>query len=388
MQPSFTDLGLAPELIAALDVRGITTPFPIQAATIPAALAGRDIAACAPTGSGKTLAFALPLLASLEPGRARRPRALVLAPTRELAHQICREMAPLASAGDHRVIAVYGGTPIPAQRRECAKGVDVVVGCPGRLQDLIDRRVLDLRDVRVVVVDEADRMSDMGFLPAVRRLLDQTSPQRQVLLFSATLDGDVGALVRRYQRDPAQVDIGHDDGRVSHAEHVFHRVERPHRATHLADLLSSAGPTIVFCRTRRGVDRLTKVLGNKGIRAVGIHGGHAQNRRTRALHDFTRGQVGVLVATDVAARGIHVEGVEQVVHFDVAQDTKTYLHRSGRTARAGATGKVVSLVGGEDAADVATLQRALGLADQRDAAPSRQRRPASRSRRRPIRGAA
>jgi superfamily II DNA/RNA helicase len=391
MQSSFADLGLAPAVVAALAERGVSSPIPIQSATVPAALQGRDVSASAPTGSGKTLAFALPLLASL--GRSQssgRPRALVLAPTRELAEQIGREMKPLAALHRHRVITVYGGTSISGQRRALERGVDVVVGCPGRLLDLIDRRMLDLSGVTFAVIDEADRMCDMGFLPAVRKLLDMTAASRQMLLFSATLDGDVGAIVRNYQHDPLRVDVGHDDGRASQADHRFDRVERPDRVGRLAEIVRGAGPTIVFCRTRHGVDRLTKVLGKHGIGAVAIHGGHAQNRRDRALHDFTRGNANVLVATDVAARGIHVDGVEQVVHFDVAPDTKTYLHRSGRTARAGAAGKVVSFVGGEDVADVATLRRALGMEDQSRPAVSRTRTRsgAPRRRRRPATGAA
>jgi superfamily II DNA/RNA helicase len=393
MQSSFADLGLAPAVVAALAERGVTSPFPIQAATVPAALQGRDVSASAPTGSGKTLAFALPLLASLGRTQSRRPRALVLAPTRELAEQIGREMKPLAAVHGHRVVTVYGGTSISAQRRALERGVDVVVGCPGRLLDLIDRRMLDLAGVTFAVIDEADRMCDMGFLPVVRKLLDMTAASRQMLLFSATLDGDVGALVRNYQHDPLHVDVGHDDGRASQADHRFDRVERPERVGRLTELVRGAGPTIVFCRTRHGVDRLTKVLGRHGIGAVAIHGGHAQNRRDRALHDFTRGHARVLVATDVAARGIHVDGVEQVVHFDVAPDTKTYLHRSGRTARAGAAGRVVSFVGGEDVADVATLRRALGMEDHsRPATTGTRSRSRARSgaarRRRPATGAA
>ena len=390
MNPSFVELGLRPELVSVLDACSVTTPFPVQSATIPAALDGRDVAACAPTGSGKTLAFALPLLQSLERAQPKRPRALILAPTRELAGQICRDIQPLASAVGRRSLALYGGTSIAAQRRALNRGVDVVVACPGRLLDLVEQRIVDLRDVAFVVVDEADRMSDMGFLPEVRRLLSQTAADRQVLLFSATLDGDVAALVREYQHDPRRIDVGHDDGRVSHADHAFHHVEPAQRATRLTALLRNGGRTLVFCRTRRGVDRLTKVLGANGITAVALHGGHAQGRRDRALVDFTRGRVRVLVATDVAARGIHIDGIDQVVHFDVAEDAKTYLHRSGRTARAGSGGSVVSFVAPADKGRVAELRRTLGLHDASSHPP--QRAPRTRSaaprRRRPTRGAA
>jgi superfamily II DNA/RNA helicase len=252
-------------------------------------------------------------------------------------------------------------------------GVDVLVACPGRLQDLVDQRIVDLSAINIVVVDEADRMSDMGFLPAVRRLLDRTASPRQVLLFSATLDGDVATLVREYQHTPVEVGIEHDGGRISPADHVFHTVERPQRAKLLARLLDDAGRTIVFCRTRHGADRLARQLARGGVRAVAIHGGHAQPRRTRSLAEFTSGRAHVLVATDVAARGIHVDGIEQVVHFDPAEDAKTYLHRSGRTARAGADGRVVSFIASDQAADVAKLRRALGLSSNTSARPAARR---------------
>jgi superfamily II DNA/RNA helicase len=376
----FRDLGLPAVLVAALERQGIEAPFPVQAASIPPALAGQDIAARAPTGSGKTLAFGLPIAARVGQADARKPRALVLAPTRELADQIARDLRPFTKVTQRRVLAVYGGTSIPAQRREMNKGVDVLVACPGRLQDLVEQRIVNLADVDIVVIDEADRMSDMGFLPAVRKLVDLTSNDRQVLLFSATLDGEVGALVRQYQHDPVEVSIGHDDGRISAADHVFHRVERHDRAAMLTDMLDDGGRTIVFCRTRHGVDRLTKSLSRGGVRAVAIHGGHTQSRRTRALSDFSAGRAHVLVATDVAARGIHVEGIEQVVHFDVAEDAKAYLHRSGRTARAGAGGNVVSFIAPDDAAQAAKLRRELGLSTGRQAVERTHTRSRNQSR--------
>jgi superfamily II DNA/RNA helicase len=379
----FGDLGLSAPVLATLARRGLTATFPVQARTIPAALAGRDVSGRAPTGSGKTLAFGLPLVDRVTQADAKRPRALVLAPTRELAHQIAGELRPYADAVGRRVLAVYGGTSMTQQRRALQRGVDVVVACPGRLQDLVDQKAVDLRDVEIAVVDEADRMADMGFLPAVRRLLDRTSPQRQVLLFSATLDGDVGALVRAYQHDPLEVVLdGDDDGGVPVVDHEFHPVERHARPAALAAMLRDGGRTIVFCRTRHGVDRLVKHLERAGVRAVGIHGGHAQSRRARALGDFTHGRVQVLVATDVAARGIHVDGIEHVVHYDVASDAKTYIHRSGRTARAGASGAVVSFVGGDEVKQVASLRRELGLVDTASSASHGHGRSTARNRRR------
>jgi superfamily II DNA/RNA helicase len=381
MTSSFRALGVPAALVAALARRGIEEPFPVQVASIPDALAGRDLAARAPTGSGKTLAFGLPVVLRVEQAQPRRPRALVLSPTRELAHQIARDLRPFAKVVQRRVLAVYGGTSIGAQRRELNHGVDVVVACPGRLLDLVEQRIVDLSEVDLVVIDEADRMADMGFLPSVRHALDLTAANRQVLLFSATLDGDVASLVRDYQHDPVNVVTGNDDGRMPVADHQFHTVDRAARATMLADLLDDGRRTIVFCRTRHGVDRLVKSLTRSRVRAVAIHGGHTQSRRTRALADFSSGRAAVLVATDVAARGIHVEGIEQVVHFDLAEDAKAYVHRSGRTARAGAGGSVVTFVTPEDAAQAARLRRELGLAP-----PSRERQRRSRPQRARQRG--
>jgi superfamily II DNA/RNA helicase len=382
MTSEFRALGVPAALVAALGRRGIAQPFPVQSAAIPEALAAHDLAVRAPTGSGKTLAFGLPVLMRVEQAEPRRPRALVLSPTRELAQQIARDLRPFAKVVDRRVLAVYGGTSVPAQRRELQRGVDVVVACPGRLLDLVEQRILDLSEVDLVVIDEADRMADMGFLPPVRQALDLTAPHRQVLLFSATLDGDVAALVRDYQHDPVDIAMDHDDGRMSAADHVFHTVDRAARPTLLAEMLDDATRTIVFCRTRHGVDRLTKSLSRSKVRAVAIHGGHTQSRRTRALTDFTNGRAQVLIATDVAARGIHVDGIDQVVHFDLAEDAKAYVHRSGRTARAGAGGRVVTFVTHEDAAQAARMRRELGLAPPSRGTPRRSRPQPARQRRR------
>ena len=371
MTTTFANLGIPEGLAEYLEELGFTTPFEVQTATIPDALAGRDIAARAPTGSGKTLAFGLPLLIHVEDAQPRRPRGLVLAPTRELAEQIRRELDPIARAGGRSVVAAYGGVGYEPQRRALARGVDVLVACPGRLADLVSRGDVQLGDVEVVVIDEADRMSDIGFLPEVKRLLDRTPDDRQTLLFSATLDGEVGELTRRYQRDPALHEIGDAEPDIEDMRHLFWRLEHGDRVDVASDLIQAAGPTIVFCRTRRGADRVAKQLVRTGATAAAIHGSRSQSQRARALKSFADGTVEALVATDVAARGIHVQGVACVLHFDPPIDHKTYLHRSGRTARAGAQGVVVSFVAGDQLRDADQLVRNLRLrADLNTRAPA------------------
>ena len=358
---SFIDLGVPADLAAVLSARGITEPFPVQAATIPDLIAGRDVCGRAPTGSGKTIAFGLPLIARVERAKPRKPRALVLAPTRELAAQIQRELAPLAEARNRSVFTVYGGVGYEPQRRAMKRGVDVLVACPGRLEDLIDQRVVDLRDVDIVVIDEADRMADMGFLPAVRRILDATSPNRQTMLFSATLDGDVAVITRDYQQDAIRHEVADNDADALDAEHRFETVESDQRLGRAAEVIGAEGSTIVFCRTRHGADKIAKKLGAAGVRAASIHGGLSQGQRDRALAAFSKGSVNALVATDVAARGIHVNDVQCVVHFDPPADAKTYVHRSGRTARKGASGVVVSFVASSQLRASRQLQRELGF---------------------------
>lgn len=361
MPTTFTDLGVPARLAEALADNGMTEAFEVQEATIPDALAGRDICGRAPTGSGKTIAFGVPVLARVPKAKAGRPTALILSPTRELADQIRDEMLPAAIAMNRYVTAVYGGVGYGAQTNALRKGADVLVACPGRLLDLIDSGHVTLADVEIVVVDEADRMADMGFLPVVRKLLDQTNDKRQTLLFSATLDGDIAELTRRYQNDPARHEIGDAEPDITAMTHHFWKIQHEDRVDHSRDAIMAAGPTIVFTRTRHGADRLARQLGKAGVTADAIHGGRSQNQRTRALDSFARGRSQALIATDVAARGIHVDGVECVVHFDPPEDDKTYLHRSGRTARAGAKGMVVSFVRPNNRKDVAALQRALGL---------------------------
>jgi superfamily II DNA/RNA helicase len=364
LQPSFADLGVPAPLCATLARRGITEPFPIQAATLPDALAGRDIAGKAPTGSGKTLAFGLTIAARVAAGRQaqpRRPRALVLVPTRELAAQVQRELAALVDERAHGpVVAVYGGVGYGPQRRQLARGASAVVACPGRLEDLLATGDVALDRVDLVVLDEADRMADMGFLPAVRRLLDRTPADRQTLLFSATLDGDVDTLVSRYQRDAAHHAVAGADDDGADVDHLYWTVARDRRVALTAEVVQRAGSTIVFTRTRHGADRVARQLGQAGVKAVAIHGRRTQNQRDQALRQFSTGRAPALVATDVAARGIHVDGVACVVHFDLPDDPKDYVHRSGRTGRAGAAGVVVALVPQDAQRTVRALQRELG----------------------------
>ena len=359
MSPTFAQLGVPESICAALARRGIDRPFEIQAATIADALAGRDVLGRAPTGSGKTLAFGIPLVAAVDRAGPRRPRALVLSPTRELAEQIASELRSFAGAV--RVGVVYGGVGIGGQSAALRRGVDILVACPGRLEDLIGQGSVRLDEVDRVVVDEADRMADMGFLPSVTRLLDQTDPVRQTLLFSATLDGDVAELTRRYQRDPVTHEVGEATPDITSADHRFWTVQANDRIDTAARVITSTGRSIVFCRTRHGSDRVARQLAQRGISAAAFHGGHAQNRRTSALAGFAKGTIKALVATDVAARGIHVDGIATVIHYDPPGDHKTYLHRSGRTARAGSTGLVVSLVQADQVAETKRMQRSLGL---------------------------
>ena len=359
MTINFAQLGVPDTICRALARNGITQPFAIQAATITDALAGRDVCGRAPTGSGKTLAFGIPIAINVERAKPKMPRALILAPTRELAEQIHEEIRSFA--GQVRIGVVYGGVGYGPQIAALRRGVDILVACPGRLEDLIEQGLVDLRAVDHVVLDEADRMADMGFMPAVRRLLEQTSSDRQTLLFSATLDGDVAKLTRDHQRDPVHHEVGEDTPDITAARHLFWKVPRAERTGVLAEAVGTAWPAIVFCRTRHGSDRLARQLDKAGIRTAAIHGGRSQSQRTRALSDFINGKVHALVATDVAARGIHVDDVAAVFHFDPPEDHKAYIHRSGRTARAGRSGVVISLLTPEQVKDAQRMQREIGL---------------------------
>ncbi len=359
---SFADLGVPTDIAATLDAAGITSPFPIQALTLRDSLAGRDICGKAPTGSGKTLAFALPVAVRASRATPGRPTALILTPTRELAAQIRKVLLPLAEARRLRVATFYGGTNIKRDLQDLRRGVDVAVATPGRLADLVRRGDIRLDRVEIAVLDEADRMADMGFLPEVTRLLDLVPDDRQTLLFSATLDGDVDVLIRRFQVDPARFELDTPAEEVGDVHHLFWPTTREDRRDVTADILRASGQAIVFTRTKRGADRLARQLKQAGIRTEAIHGDRSQRQRERALDQFSRGQVTTLVATDVAARGIHVDDVAVVVHYDVPGSDKDYVHRSGRTGRAGATGVVVSLVLPDDHGTIADFQRALDIA--------------------------
>jgi superfamily II DNA/RNA helicase len=343
----------------ALAARGITTPRPIQARTLPDALAGRDVLGRAETGSGKTLAFGLPLLVRIAAANgkrtARQPRALVLVPTRELADQVHDELLPLAAVVNLRLLAVYGGVPIHPQAQQLRRGIDVVVATPGRLLDLLGQGACSLDAVTIAVLDEADHMADMGFLPAVTSLLDRVPARGQRLLFSATLDGQVDTLVRRYLTDPVRHQVA--PAAATRMDHQIRAVEATDKVTVAAELAGRRGRTLVFVRTKHRAARLARQLEHAGIRAGALHGNLTQPARTRALAAFAAGTVPVLVATDIAARGIHVDGIDQVVHFDPPAEPKAYVHRSGRTARAGAAGTVVTLVLPEQVTEVAKLHR-------------------------------
>ena len=358
---TFADLGLCDEIVVALAARGITVPFPIQVLAIPDALAGRDVCGKAKTGSGKTLAFGLPLLQRMPGSKPGAPAGLVLAPTRELANQICDELAAPAAAVRRSVLAVYGGAPIEKQIARLTKGVDLVVATPGRMIDLLDRGVVSVGAVRHVVVDEADRMADMGFLPQVEWILRNVKRGHQTLLFSATLDGAVDSLIRRYQSDPSMHSVAPREITVAEMVHRFVGVHKMDKVKVTAAIANSVGRTLVFTRTKVAADRLAHDLRRENVNAAPIHGDLRQAAREKSLRQFIAGELPVLVATDVAARGIHVDDVDVVVQFDPPGEHKTYVHRSGRTARAGESGVVVTLSLWDEELDVKRIQRRLEL---------------------------
>jgi superfamily II DNA/RNA helicase len=361
-QPTFEELGVAPELAAALADRGIHRPFPIQALTIADALAGRDVCGKAKTGSGKTLAFGLPLLQLAGDAEPGHPRALVLVPTRELAIQVHDVLAPLGVVSGTRLAIVYGGAPLEKQVRVLEQGAEIVVATPGRMIDLLDRKAVHLDAIAHVVLDEADRMADMGFLPQVEWILRHTNRQHQTLLFSATLDGAVKVLVDRYQHDPVSHEVVSTTQTVEQMTHRFLLVHELDKIKVAAAIVRSAHRTILFTRTKRTADRLAHGLRKEGIEeAAAIHGDLPQRVREKALAGFADGTVPALVATDVAARGLDIDDVEIVVHFDPPEDHKSYLHRSGRTARAGEAGLAVTLAIWNEELVIKRLQKRLGM---------------------------
>jgi ATP-dependent RNA helicase RhlE len=379
---SFADLGVSKSVVAALAGRGIETPFAVQKLVIADVLAGHDVLAQSPTGSGKTLAFGIPMADRIEHGD-RRAAALVLAPTRELASQIVEEVLPAVHARALKIAAVYGGVGIERQARR-ARDAHIIVATPGRLEDLIDRRVVTLEHVRILVVDEGDRMLDMGFRPVLDRIVRQTPSDRQTLFFSATLDGPAGAAAKEYTRNPRR--HVHTPKPEKHAKvehrfvHLAHEQKLDTLVTELRD--PDHDRTLVFVRTKRGADRLVKRLKNQNVTAVAMHGDKTQSQRQKALASFEDGRVATLVATDVAARGIDVDNVTRVINFDAPEDRDTYVHRVGRTGRAGKTGAGVSFVMADQAADMHKIASELGLSQEfGHGAPNASRtRPSSQNR--------
>jgi ATP-dependent RNA helicase RhlE len=391
---SFADLGVSRAVAAALAERGIREPFAIQRLVIADILAGHDILAQSPTGSGKTLAFGAPLVDRIE-STDPRPAALVLAPTRELVVQIVKDLRPLAHARALKIASVYGGVGLQKQAREAARA-QVLVATPGRLEDLLERGAFRLDRVRLLVLDEADRMLDMGFRPAVDRIVALCPAKRQTLFFSATLDGDAGRAARDYTTHPVTRVHAPTQERIEAIEHRFIHVERDDRLHRLVrELRAERGLTLVFVRTKRGADRLVRRLAAEGVEAVAMHGDKSQSQREKALARFQSGRVETLVATDVAARGIHVRGISHVINFDPPEDSDAYVHRTGRTARAGRTGVGITFFGSEHADDVARIAKRLDLGaefarsghatsderrrDVHPAAPRRRRRGRRRS---------
>ncbi|MGC5034634.1 DEAD/DEAH box helicase, partial [Streptomyces sp. DT73] len=344
-EATFADLGLPEGVVRKLAQNGVTTPFPIQAATIPDALAGKDILGRGRTGSGKTLSFGLPTLAQLAGGRTEKhkPRAVILTPTRELAMQVADALQPYGDVLGLKMKVVCGGTSMGNQIYALEKGVDVLVATPGRLRDIINRGACSLENVEIAVLDEADQMSDLGFLPEVTELLDQVPAGGQRMLFSATMENEISTLVKRYLTDPVTHEVDSAQGNVTTMSHHILIVKPKDKAPVTAAIASRKGRTIIFVRTQLGADRIAEQLCDSGVKADALHGGMTQGARTRVLEDFKKGYVNALVATDVAARGIHVDGIDLVLNVDPAGDHKDYLHRAGRTARAGRTGTVVSL---------------------------------------------
>ena len=357
---SFLDLGIEPAIVYQLKKQGITEPFEVQEAAIPDTMLGKDVCCRAPTGSGKTLAFGLPLIARCKPSEPGKPSSLIVTPTRELAEQICNVLTPLAKEMHLKVLAVYGGTSYTKHRRALEKGVDIVVACPGRLIDLMEQGSISLENVEIAVLDEADRMADMGFIDPVCFILDNCDRNRQVILYSATLDREVSKIVKKYQNSPVRIEVGPKEISMDSMKHHFWIIKK-RKIIITSDVIEKVGRTMIFCRTRRGVDRVARELKDERLRATAIHGGLTQRQRDRAMDQFIYGDCIALVATDVAARGIDVDGVQCVIHWDPPENGKAYKHRSGRTARAGATGTIVSLLQKKDKGKYKRIQKEVGI---------------------------
>ena len=361
---TFLDLGVSEEVVEALRARGITSPFPIQSMVLEDATAGRDTLAKSKTGSGKTLGFAIPIVEQLDPKAPRHPEALVLVPTRELAAQVAEELSDIAEAKGLKVGLAYGGTRVRDQQRAIQRA-NVLIATPGRLEDVTERGMVDLGGVRILVLDEADRMLDMGFQPQVDQIVRRLPRDRQTMFFSATLDGAVGRIAEVYTKDPVRHEVESAHRVIEEVEHRFLPVASQGKVQALVDLLrDSGGHALVFVRTKRSADRLAANLGSRGVRAAAIHGDLSQQARERALVRFEKGSVDVLVATDVAARGLDLEDITHVINFDPPVDDKGFVHRVGRTGRAGKTGISITFVTAEEQGDVSRMAARLDLAQE------------------------
>jgi superfamily II DNA/RNA helicase len=354
---SFKELGVADDLVDALENEGIVHPFPIQTMTLPTALEGRDITGKAQTGSGKTLAFGIPMLEKVGSPTPKCPQGLVLVPTRELALQVTRALEPLLATRDRTAVAVYGGAPMGPQIDALAKGASIAIATPGRLIDLMERKALDPTDIVIVTIDEADQMADMGFMPQVRAIMAKLPEQRQTFLYSATLDHQVQELINLYMTDPEKFEVESPTETVDTMEHRFLKVHHMDKAKVVTEISRHNNRVLAFTRTKAGADRLARDLRDLQVECAPIHGDLPQRKREQSLERFSNGKIGVLVATNVAARGLHIDGVDVVVHYDPPDDPKTYVHRSGRTARAGEEGLVVTLVEWDQVNEVLGIQR-------------------------------
>jgi ATP-dependent RNA helicase RhlE len=370
---SFRELGVSQPVVEALAARSITQPFRIQQLVLPDALAGLDVLARSPTGSGKTLAFAVPIVERTMPGDAS-PAALVLVPTRELAAQVTADLEPLAKIKGLRVVAAYGGLPLGAQAKR-VRGAQILIATPGRLQDLAERRLVDLTRVQTFVLDEADRMLDMGFKPQVDRIVRRLPRNRQTMFFSATLDGEAGELARAYTNSPSRFEADLAPEEPSDIEHRFVSVTADSKVETLIEHIRSSASTLVFVRTKRGADRLVQKLARHGVRAAAMHGDMSQIARQRALAQFESGKVATLVATDVAARGLDLDDITHVINFDPPEEDKGYVHRTGRTGRAGRSGTAITFVLPEQQAETSRVARRLGHREQFERAGLRSARP-------------
>ncbi len=360
-ETTFSELGIDQDLTDRLAKDGIVNPFQIQIVAIPDGLAGSDVTGKAQTGSGKTLAFGLPMIQLLGEARPQRPNGLILVPTRELANQVTEVLQPLVRVRGISTVAVYGGVSMQKQIDKLRRGVEIVIATPGRLIDLIERREAFLDDMQIVVIDEADQMADMGFLPQVRRIMREVPEDRQTMLFSATLDGQVGTLIQKYMHEPVKHEVETDSQTVDTSDHRFLQVHYMDKVKVAAAVANASDRTLMFTRTKHGCDRLANELVEQGVHARAIHGDLQQSKRQQALNAFADGSSPVLVATNVAARGLHIDNVDTVIHYDPPDDPKTYLHRSGRTARAGESGLVVTLVEWDQLNEVLRIQKQADL---------------------------